>query len=91
MTGATAQRTRADDHSRPVPPMAGEDSPAASERTPPMVRESDSRFRATPVPHGAVWACDVDDTLDAETVDVIAVGVVSPEGMEASTKSRFPE
>jgi hypothetical protein len=56
-----------------------------------MLRESDSRFRATPVPHGAVWACDVDDTLDAETVDVIAVGVVSPEGMEASTKSRFPE
>jgi hypothetical protein len=30
------------------------------------------------VPHGAVGAYDVDDALDAETVDAIAVGVVSP-------------
>ncbi len=55
-----------------------EESQAASERTPPMVREGDSRSSATPVPHGAVGAYDVADALDAETVDAIAVGVVSP-------------
>jgi len=62
-----------------------EDSQAASERTPPMVREGDVRSSATPVPHGAIEAYDVDDALDAETVDAIAVGVVSPEGIEPST------
>ncbi len=32
-----------------------EESQTASERTPPMVREGDSRSSATPVPHGAIW------------------------------------
>ena len=54
-----------------------EESQAASEDTPPMVREDDFRSSATPVPHGAFEAYDVDDALDAETVDAIAVGVVS--------------
>ncbi len=54
-----------------------EESQAAAERTPPMVREGDSRSSATPVPHGAIGAYDVDDALDAETLDAIAVGVVS--------------
>jgi integrase len=62
-----------------------EDSQAASERTPPMVREGDSCSSATPVPHGAVGAYDVDDALDAETVNAPPVGVVSPEGIEPST------
>lgn len=39
-----------------------QESQAASERTPPMVREGDSRSSATPVPHGAIGAYDVDDT-----------------------------
>ncbi len=43
-----------------------------------MVREGDCRSSATPVPHGAIGAYDVDDTLAAETVEAIAVGVVSP-------------
>jgi hypothetical protein len=53
-----------------------------------MVREGDSRSSATPVPHGAIGAYDVDDTLDAETVDAIAVGVVSPEGIANGTPYR---
>lgn len=55
-----------------------EESQEASERTPPMVREGNSCSSATPVPHGAVGAYDVGDALDAETLDAIAVGVVSP-------------
>ncbi len=43
-----------------------------------MVREDDSRSSATPVPHGAIQASDVDDTFDAESLDAIAVGMVSP-------------
>ena len=54
-----------------------EESQEASERTPPMVREGDSRSSATPVPHGAIGAYDVDNALDAETVEAMAVGVVS--------------
>lgn len=53
-------------------------SQAASDRTPPMVREGDSRSSATPVPHGAIGAYDIDDALDVEIVDAIAVGMVSP-------------
>ena len=60
------------------------ESQAASERTPPMVREGDSRSRATPVPHGAIGAYDVDGALDAETL-AIADGVVSPVGIEPTT------
>jgi integrase len=59
-----------------------EESQAASERTPPMVREGDSRSSATPVPHGAIGAYDIDDALDAEVLEAIAVGVVSPEGID---------
>ena len=32
---------------------------------------------ATPMPHGAIGAYAVDDALDAETIEGIAVGVVS--------------
>jgi len=50
-------------------------------RAPLVVREGDSGSSATPVPHGAIGAYDVDDALDAETLDAIAVGMVSPEGI----------
>ena len=62
-----------------------EQSQEAIAFTPPMVREADFRSSATPVPHGVIFAYDVDDTLDAETVDAIAVGVVSPVGIEPTT------
>jgi len=62
-----------------------EESQEASERTPPMVREGDSCSSATPVPHGAFGAYDVDDTLDAETLEAMELGVVSPVGIEPTT------
>ena len=48
-----------------------------TEHTSSMVRQGDFRSGATSVPHGVIGAYDVDDALDAETVDAIAVGVVS--------------
>ena len=54
-------------------------------RAPLVVREGDSGSSATPVPHGAIGAYDVDDALDAETLDAIAVGMVSPVGIEPTT------
>ena len=62
-----------------------EESQAASERTPPMVREGDSGRSATSVPHAAIGAYDVDGALDAETLEAIADGVVSPVGIEPTT------
>ena len=62
-----------------------EESQAASERTSPMVREDDSRSSATPVPHGAIGAYDVDGALNAETLEAIADEVVSPVGIEPTT------
>jgi len=62
-----------------------EESQEASVRTPPMVREGDSRSSATLAPHGAIGAYDVDDALDAETLDAIAVEIVSPVGIEPTT------
>ncbi len=59
-----------------------EESQEAIAQPPLMVRESDSRSSATPVPRGACGAYDVDDALDAETLDAIAVGVVSHIGHE---------
>jgi hypothetical protein len=57
-----------------------EESQAASERTRPMVCEDDSGRSATSLLHGPIGAYDVDDALDAETLDAIEVGVVSPIG-----------
>jgi len=54
-----------------------EESQGASDRTPPMVREDNSQRSATPVPHVTIGPWDVDDALDAQTVDKIAVGVAS--------------